>query len=193
MSETTVYDGLKRKYREFVDYYLESFNAGMAAKRAGFSQNYSAQSGWELMQREDIQAALDERVSAIAQKVRLSPERIIEAWSAIAFADLADFIDMNATKITVKDLKDVPSQLIQKVVQKKGQYGDTFEVTLYSRSEALDRLSRIQGMYNDSLELKGDVTLAKRIKEARDRTGGKTAVQDTEAVDDTSEDLSFFD
>ena len=193
MSETPRYDGLKPDYKLFVDYYLENFNAGLAASKAGFSSKYSAQAGWEIMQREEIQAALDERVSAIAQKVRLSPERIIEAWASIAFADLGDFINLDATKVTVKSLDEVPSQLIQKVVQKKGQYGDTFEVTLYSRSEALDRLSRIQGMYNDSLELKGDITLAKRIKEARNRTGDKAALRETEAADDTSEDLSFLD
>ena len=65
---------LHPRHRLFVEEYLIFFNAAAAARSAGYPANRARQTGWELLQRADVKAAVEEgykaRLAAAQERAR---------------------------------------------------------------------------------------------------------------------------
>lgn len=68
---------LTNKQRLFIDYYLQSFNASEAARKAGYSERTAHAMGWENLRKDEIKSAIDEGV----KEKRLS---ISKDWIRVA-------------------------------------------------------------------------------------------------------------
>jgi phage terminase small subunit len=170
MSATPVYDSLNPQYQAFVDAYLSCYNATNAYIRAGYERDYAGQKGWRLLQRDDIQAALKERLEVIKAEVsHITPERIIREMADIALCDIENFLNIENGQVTLQDLKGISKASIVSAIQRKGKHGDTLELKFASKEKSLEMLARIFSMFNDKLDVNGD--LAAAILSARRRVG----------------------
>jgi len=65
---------LHPRHRLFVEEYLVFFNAAAAARAVGYPAHRARQSGWELLQRADVKAAVEDgfrkRLAAAEERAR---------------------------------------------------------------------------------------------------------------------------
>jgi len=65
---------LRPRHRLFVEEYLVAFNASAAARAAGYSSKRYRQTGWDLLRRPDVKAAVEKgfrkRLAAAEERAR---------------------------------------------------------------------------------------------------------------------------
>lgn len=74
---------LRDQHARFVAAYRKSLNAGEAAIEAGYSAPRARKTGWDLLQREDVKAALAEEQARVIQTARLTEEHLLERLALI--------------------------------------------------------------------------------------------------------------
>jgi hypothetical protein len=82
------------KMLAFVNEYLVDLNATQAAIRAGYSAKSAGAHGFKLLQKAEIQAAIDMRRREVAQTTNVTPERVIAELGRIAFADPRELVEI---------------------------------------------------------------------------------------------------
>lgn len=140
----------------WIEKYLLYFNSTKAAREVGYKT--PSQSGYENLKNPLIQKILQERLS----EFHMSADEALKRLSEIARSDLGDFLFITKDGFTV-DLKSAKekTKLIKRVKQKTTTYSHknydreshTEEIELYSALEALDKILRIHGKYNDTLNI----------------------------------------
>ena len=140
------------KQKRFVEEYCVDFNATQAAIRAGYSEKTARQSASRNMADPDIQAAIEERLEALAMSAAEATKRLGD----IARADMADFfvVDENANgeRYARLDLarlmEEGPSHLVKKV--KWTKHGPQIET--YDAQAALKTILDAHGAFNHKRE-----------------------------------------
>lgn len=158
----------EKSQREFVKKLLatKKLNATVAYKKVyGIKKdNVAAVCASQLLRNPKVQKYLSEEQKALAQRASpdITPERIIEELSKIAFANYSDFIDIvdevkknvKGQKIRVKDLVGLSDD--QKSAIRKVKYsGKGIEIELYDKVEALELIGKHIGMFKDEIKLEG--------------------------------------
>lgn len=158
----TTAKGLTVRQQAFVCAYLQCFNATKAAKQAGYSEDTAHQSGKENIHKPTIAAEIKKRLDIEG----ITPERIKVAWSEIAFdADMADFEKAVRSGKTLAALKEegYNTQLIKSLTITETQHGGSVKVELYSRTDALDKITKIAGLYVDKVEHSGQLDILQAL------------------------------
>lgn len=149
---------LTRKQQLFVDYYLQYFNAAKAARLAGYPAASAKQQGYLLLKEEEIEKQIQERL----EEVHMSSDEALKLLAEIARGDIADILDndlktIDAEKAKKNDKTKLIKSLTRKSVVTRGAKVTTevhsHKVEMYSRLEALDKVLRVHGRYQDSLSL----------------------------------------
>ncbi len=78
---------LSLKQKAFVENYLVHFNAGRAAKEAGYSEKSCASQGWQLLNSPEIKVEVNKMVDQFGSNRAVLKGRIVEELCAIAFGD----------------------------------------------------------------------------------------------------------
>ena len=102
----------------------------------------------ERRRRRAAQAALEENL-ARAERLGITPERVLEEYRRIAFANLRHIVDWDdgAKKIkAADDLSEDDVAAISEVVQSAAKGGKPYRVKLYDKRAALDAIARYLGM-----------------------------------------------
>ena len=112
---------------------------------------------WQARRRQKAAQATREEVMARAARLGITPERVLEEYRRIAFANLSHIVDWNEGQMTVKaasklDEEDIAA--IAEIVQSAGPEGKPYRVKLYDKRAALDAIARYLGM----LPLAGSVS-----------------------------------
>jgi len=102
----------------------------------------------ESRRRKAAQATLEE-ITARAARLGITPERVLEEYRRIAFANLSHIVEWDEGKMTIKaggklDPEDVAA--IAEIVQSAGAEGKPYRVKLYDKKAALDAIARYLGM-----------------------------------------------
>lgn len=84
MNETM---SLSPRKRRFVNEYCVDENATQAYIRAGYAQQGAGQSGYKLLKKAEIQAAIAVRMEELAVAAGITPEWVVSQWVKIALAD----------------------------------------------------------------------------------------------------------
>ena len=154
---------LTEKQKKFVEEYLKDLNATQAAVRAGYSKKNADKIGSELLGKTRVLERLQKRQKQIQKKSGVTPERVIEEYVKIGFANLNDYLDYHtenrivgyddkgepqydwAPTVLVKPSNTVDGAPIQEVsVGKDG----TFKFKLHNKLAALDKLGQHLGLFN---------------------------------------------
>lgn len=95
-------------------------------------------------------AAIAERIKAEADKQDISPDRVIHEHAAIAFSNMADFIEKaHFGDFTVKSLSEIPRSMmaaVKKIESIPGPYGIRTSVTLHDKHPSLKILTELMGL-----------------------------------------------
>lgn len=158
---------LTEKQKRFVEEYLVDLNATQAAIRAGYAEKTARSIGQENLTKPDIQAAIQNAISARSERTEITQDMVLRELARIAFANGADFarIVSTSTVTTVVNEKGYTQQVMQPVQRvelvdtekvdpeklaaiagiKEGKFG--IEVKSYDKVKALELLGQHLGMF----------------------------------------------
>lgn len=180
-------DGLNLNPRQmaFVRHYLDTLNATDAARKAGYSAKSASEHGCELLRNPKIQRAIE---AEVARSVPLLRARVIEETAALAFSNLADYVEFDQgghsievledgttvvtehPRVKVKDSKKLTRRetaAIKKISERVSQSGArTVDFELHAKDASLDRLAKLLNMLprEGSALLPGDDREVREIK-----------------------------
>jgi phage terminase small subunit len=170
---------LNPKQTRFVAEYCVDLNASAAAKRAGYSEKTAYSIGHELLNKPEVEEAIAEAQAKRAARTEVTQDNVIRRLAEIAFSDLTDFSswaeDGDITLIAsdaidpskIAALKEISSTTTS--VMFKGDEKTTVKksVKLEDRLKAFDMLCRHLGVYNDKLNLEGNIGLGELFEQVR--------------------------
>lgn len=156
---------LNRKQTLFVDYYLQSFNASDAARKAGYSEKTAYSIGHELLRKPDISAAIQAKL----QEVHMSADEALKLTADIARGDIAQLMDVSSMgfNLDMSKAKELGlTGLIKKVKQRvithiaKSESDEDrevidLEVELYDKQAALRDILKVHGKFVEKMEVSG--------------------------------------
>jgi len=164
--------------RLFARHMASCENMAKAARLAGYSDANARAQGHRLMQEADVIEAVEIERQERRERLLVTEERIINAYSAIAFGDTRSVVRWDQDGVAIvgdsNDLSDDEAVLIQGVevkehFDKAGGRTVTTIVKLADRKGALDALARIKGMNKDKLDVTGVDGFAARLAARRAR------------------------
>lgn len=160
---------LTPKQQRFVEEYLIDLNGKQAAIRAGYSEKTAKEQAARLLTNANVQKAFQAERCSQAKRTQVTADRVIEELALIAFADMADFVEVTEQGIIkIKQLDSLPegaSRVIQKIKEKRliisgkdeqGITSDTLEFSHHDKLKAIELLGKHLGMFSDKVQLSGD-------------------------------------
>ncbi len=168
------------RHRLFAIHMAACENSAKAARLAGYSDHRgtSKSTGSRLMQDPAVIAMVEEERQARAHRLRVSEERIVEAYAAIAFGDFRSVVRYHDGKVEIipsDDLTDDEAMLVASVetrtrTDQDGNVTVTTRIKLEDRQRALEALARIKGMFCDRLEVEhGETGIVEEMAAIRQR------------------------
>lgn len=151
--------GLSQKQQAFIEFYLQTWNASEAARRAGYSEKTARAIGAENLTKPDIQAAISDRLA----EMKMSADEVLTRLAEQARGSLKPFLRVNrAGDLSGFDLSEgQPLHLLKKASHSKRTYKDTTEETvaieLYDAQAALNLIGRHHKLFTDVTEHTGSV------------------------------------
>lgn len=164
---------LTNKQQRFIDEYLIDLNATQAAIRAGYSKKYARSAGAETYAKPDVKAAIAVKQEKLQNKTAITQEKILTELAKIGFANITDYLEYKtalrvvgykddgepeydwAMLVNAKDSTLVDGSPVQEVsISKDG----TFKFKLYNKMEALEKLGRHLGLFDNVVGAYGDTT-----------------------------------
>ncbi|MGI6168258.1 MAG: terminase small subunit [Christensenellales bacterium] len=140
---------LSERQKLFCFFYLQSFNARMAAIKAGYSSR-SHDAPWRLMRNEKVLQAIGELKREMVEKAHLDAEDVLGMYVKIAFADILDYVKIQGsgkdTFLEVNSLEKVDGQLVEEIsASARG-----IRLKLCDRMKALEKLEKYFDLLSDS-------------------------------------------
>lgn len=138
-----------------------------------------------LMKRPHVVKELKARMKKIMSKKQVTAERVVEELARIAFANIDDFVDddyriqQRPSRRKMAAVQEVTTETI--IDRSGGKDADPedredvkrVKMKMYSKLDALDKLGRHFGIYNDSIEITSE--LGERLDRAFVRLAGEGA------------------
>lgn len=156
------------KQQRFVAEYLIDLNATQAAIRAGYSAKTAKQIGSRLLTVVDVQAAIEAGKAKQLDKAELSAVRVLEEYRRLALSDVTALFDPETGKF--KSMKDMPAEARAAIASVKatkknlvagdGVQEDVIEIRLWDKTRALEGLGKHFGLFKETIDVQGGLTLA---------------------------------
>jgi hypothetical protein len=175
---------LTNKQRLFIDYYLQSFNASDAARKAGYSESRARITGSELLSDSNI----SEQIKARLDEVHMSAEEALKLLADIARGDMARMMDIGSMGFNI-DMKRAQELGLTKLIKRVKQKTTTFiakkeseedrevtelEVELYDALGAIRDVLKVHGKFTDRVDVTtGGEELTINIRKASELDGNK--------------------
>lgn len=117
--------GLPDKHKRFVEEYLKDLNAAKAAERAGYSKRTARAQGSRLLTHADVSEAIEKGKARRAKRVGITQDRVLFELASIAFANLADVMDVdedgNVSVRRLDTLRPRDQRAIESIQQTKSE------------------------------------------------------------------------
>jgi len=167
---------LTKKQKAFVDEYLIDLNATKAAIRAGYSEKTARSIGQENLTKPDIQSAIEDAMDELEKRTEITQDRVLQEYARLAFSNMLDFISIQGDGTAFVDLSgldaDQAAAISEIIVDEyKDGAGDDardvkrVKIKLIDKKGALDSVARHLGMFNDTLNIKGNLGLTSILDE----------------------------
>jgi len=157
---------LTAKQKTFVNEYLVDLNATQAAIRAGYSEKTAYRTGADNLRKPQIQIYIQEAMKEREKRTEITQDRVLKEYAKIAFFNPKNLFSSNGQPKDIAELDDDTAAVIAglDVNDVYEGFGDdrTFigylkKYKLADKKGALDSLARHLGMFNDKLEISGQV------------------------------------
>lgn len=136
------------KQEKFCNLYLETGNATDAYRQAYDCGNMKydtiKRKAVELLKNGTITATIEEKRISMNEESDIRKQDILEELKAIAFSDIADYVEFDGTVLSIKSFEKLtPSQ--RKAIEsiKKGRHG--IEIRLHGKNWSIDRICKMLG------------------------------------------------
>jgi len=163
MQDSTAWGQLNDKQRVFVLEYLRSFNA-TAAYRAAYPEAKSiagaAASASKMLRNAKINEAIKEQLHEFWDNKQKECGRALSEIVTLAYSNISDVITISKGQLTIKNLSQIDSRVIKSIKQTNSLNGDSIQVTLYDKVQALSLLLKILNMFpNEKVEHSGTIEI----------------------------------
>jgi len=134
---------------EFVRQYVALGNGSAAARKAGYSERSASSEASRLLKNDEVITALEWYRASEADRLGVTPARVLGELAAIAFADLGDYVRI-VNGVPVVDLGELPAGATRAIASiDETSSGVRFK--LHDKQAALVTLARSFGLLgNDS-------------------------------------------
>ena len=147
---------LTDKQKKFIDEYLVDLNATQAAIRAGYKEKAAYRTGAENLRKPQIQEEIQKRMEERQKRTEITQDMVLQELAAIAFDRATDYVSVMGGMVQVKDTDQLSDSQIAAIAGiKETQNG--IEVKLGSKEKTLELLGRHLGMWNDKINVEGQV------------------------------------
>ena len=150
---------MTEKQKIFADEYLIDLNATRAYRAAYPSvkkEQTAAQAGSRMLRNVKVAAYISERMEERQKRTEITQDMVLQELAAIAFARATDYVSVMGGMVEVKDTDQLSDSQIAAIAGiKETQNG--IEVKLGSKEKTLELLGRHLGMWNDKINVEGQV------------------------------------
>lgn len=162
---------LTTQQQRFVREYIIDFNGAKAARRAGFTSEFAANTAWKLLQSPKIQDAIKKEQQKLADKMGITPERIIQELALIGFANIKDYVTKDEDGRTTIDIdsldRDTTAALDIQIEISEGKSRSTnTKIKLANKVEALLQMGKHLGMFKEQVDHNVTLTLEQLVNES---------------------------
>lgn len=176
---------LTLKQENFCNFYIETGNASEAYRRAYAAEKMKDETinrvAFDLLNNPKIAARIKELQGELKAVSDITKERVLEELSAIAFADIRDYVVFNGRSIRFKPFKDLTDRQAKAIESiKKGKNG--IELRLHGKSWTIERICRMLGfdapqqieqVLTTGLEGSSSEELRKKLEKLMQENGNK--------------------
>ena len=148
--------GLTVKQRLFVAEYLKDRNGTQAAIRAGYSPKTAGSQAFDLLQKPEVQAQIEQFVAKAEEKVGLSIERTLREVARLAYFDPRKLLNDDGSPKPITELDDDTAAClagldIQEVYEGSGAdrvfVGYVKKYKIADKNSALDKAMKHLGLF----------------------------------------------
>lgn len=168
---------LTDKQARFVEEYLIDLNATQAAIRAGYSEETARQIGAENLTKPVIANAIAAAQKARSERTQITQDRVLQEYAKLGFADLrravtwrtnSDQVLMNqdgeeiscpANIIEINPSEEIDDDTAAALSEVSMSKDGTLKIKMHDKRGALDSMARHLGMFNDKLNMSGDLSV----------------------------------
>ena len=156
---------MTEKQKIFADEYLIDLNATRAYRVAYPSvkkEESAAVNGSKLLRNAKVAEYITERMEERQKRTEITQDRVVQELAAIAFARATNYAEVryngvNST-VVIKPTAELSDEQICAIAGiKEGANG--IEIKLNDKEKALELLGRHLGMWNDKLDVAGDMNM----------------------------------
>ena len=170
---------LTEKQRKLVVAYLNGASKKDAMAEAGYTDHHSGNA----FSSPEVIKEIKRRQHIMSTKSGVTADWIISRLKLIADANLADMLLIYEDGTGVPDLNKLTPALraaLSNIETEK--FGDVvkMKLKLSDKLRALEMLARHLGMFNDKLELAGEISLEERLQAGRKRSSGEASDTQTD-------------
>ena len=151
---------LTPKRLRFIDEYMVDLNATQAAIRAGYSKKTAQEQSSRLLSNVMVQQEIERRRADLAEKSRITTEKVVAELGKIGFANMADYLKCNEggdpyfdySSLTRDQAAALAEVTVESYVEGKGKDAQSvkkIKFKLANKISALDKLGRHLGMFKD--------------------------------------------
>lgn len=172
------------RWERFVEEYLVDLNPSKAYTRVyGATGKSATMSAWKLMQKQEIQDAIDKAIEARARRTHVSQDRVVKELAKVGFSNMGEFARWSPYDVQLVDsdkLTDEQKAAVADISTSINEYGTTVKIRLHPKIESLALLGKHLGMFRekDPNEDRDPIEEARRIcqlvKEMDGTIGGAT-------------------
>ncbi|MFA5453344.1 MAG: terminase small subunit [Candidatus Methanomethylophilaceae archaeon] len=159
----------------FVKEYAKSGNATQSALKAGYSDASCRWYGYDLLQRADVQEAVQIEITHLNANVVIEPVQLLSGLREMAVTPANEFFAQKGEEIALKPLKDLP-QTADRISVRRNRLGEQeTTVKIADRLRAIELLGKQIGLFNQPQEVAIKLTNEElngklsRIDELRER------------------------
>lgn len=149
------------KQENFCNYYIETGNASEAYRMAYSCENMKDETVNErscrLLKEYKISTRVRQLQEKLQEKSDITKEEVLKELTYIVRARVTDVISAKGLAVKVKDLKDLPDDVVSCISSIKKTKGG-IEVRFYDKIQAIDRLSKLLGWDEPSkIDIQGTI------------------------------------
>lgn len=152
---------MTEKQKIFADEYLIDLNATRAYRVAYPSvkkDETAASAAARMLRNVKVAKYITERMEERQRRTEITQDMVLQELAAIAFARVTDYVSVMGGMAQVKDTDQLSDSQIAAIAGiKETQNG--IEVKLGSKEKTLELLGRHLGMWNDKLDVSGDMDM----------------------------------
>jgi phage terminase small subunit len=201
---------LTEKQRLFCLYYVKYWNAGKAAKKAGYKCSYPNgfyEIGSQLLKNPQVKAEIDKFKQNIREGIAIEAMAIFQKYVDIACSDITDFLTFGQREVQCigpfgplyegegedkKPVKKVVNfvDLVESgavdgtLISEVSQGKDGIKIKLADKMKALEKLEKYFDLFPDKFKRRIEEEKLKLQREAVEKENGKTPEQGVMIVDD---------